>query len=411
MKRKIIYALLATLVAVGLWLYVVTVVNPEWSDTFYNIPVVLENEEVLIERGLMLTSKDIPTVTLRLSGNRTDMIKLNASNITLKADLSRIYSAGEQSLGYSIVYPGDVPSNAFQIISQTPQQITLSVSEWKSKEVDVKPNLIGAVPEQYIVFKDKVTLDHEKIIITGPSAVVDKIAMAKVTVDLNGQTSTISQHFDYELCDENGEAVEDDSLIKTNVSQVLCTVKIQQWKDIELRLDVVDGGGLTKEDCTISIDPLTIRVAGSAQQLEDLDYLVLKTVRLDELYAGFFETCTISLPEGVTSLDEKSEAKVTVSIPELPTREIKVENIEAINLPSGMTAQLGGVSKTITLRGPQNKLDAIKPENLKIQVDFSGAALGTNVYPVIVVIDAEFADDVGAMSSTEIAATVVAVES
>ena len=409
MKRKIIYALLAVLVAVGLWLYVVTVVNPEWSDTFYNIPVVLENEEVLIERGLMLTSKDVPTVTLRLSGNRTDMIKLNASNITLKADLSRIYSAGEQSLGYTIVYPGDVPSNAFQIISQTPQQITLSVSEWKSKEVDVKANPVGAVPEQYIAF-NKVTLDHEKIIITGPSAVVDKIAMAKVTVDLNGKTSTISQHFDYELCDENGNPV-DDSMIKTNVSQVLCTVKIQQWKIIELRLDVVDGGGLTKEDCAISIDPLTIRVAGSAQQLEDLDHLVLETIRLDELYAGFTKTYKIQLPEGVTNLDEQSEVEVTISIPELPTLEIKVENIEAINLPGGMAAQLDGVSKTITIRGPQNQLDAIKAEDLKIQVDFSKAEVGYNVYPVIVVIDEEYADVVGAMSSTDIAITVVAVES
>ena len=405
MKRKIVYALLATLIAVGLWLYVVTVVNPEWSETFYNIPVVLENETQLTERGLMLTSKETPTVTLRLSGNRTDMIKLNASNITIKADLSRIYSAGEQSLGYTIVYPGDVPSNAFQIISQTPQQITLSVSEWKSKEVDVKPNLTGAVPEQYIAF-NKVTLNHEKIIITGPSAVVDKITMAKVTVDLNGQTSTISREFDYELCDENGEPV-DDSLIKTNIEQVSCTVKIQQWKDIELRLDVVDGGGLKREDCTISIDPLTIRVAGSAQQLEGLDYLVLKTIHLDELYEGFFEICPILLPDGVTSLDEKSEAKVTVSIPELPTREIKVENIEAINPPSGMTPQLIGVSKTITIRGPQNKLDAIKPENLKIQVDFSAAETGYNLYPVTVIIDEAYADSVGAMASTDIGIQVV----
>lgn len=409
MKRKIVYALLATLVAVGLWLYVVTVVNPEWDDTFYNIPVVLENEEVLIERGLMLTSEDIPTVTLRLSGNRADMIKLNASNITLKADLSRIYSAGEQSLGYSIVYPGDVPSNAFQIISQTPQQITLSVSEWKSKEVDVKANPVGAVPEQYIAFKDKVTLDHEKIIVTGPSAVVDKIAMAKVTVDLNGQTATVSQHFDYVLCDEDGDPV-DDSLIKTNVSQVLCTVKIQQWKDIELRLDVVAGGGLTREDCTISIDPLIIRVAGSAQQLKDLDYLLLGTVRLDELDEDFSKTYEITLLEGMTNLTELNEVEVTISIPKLPTKEIKVERIEPINVPDGMEVHFTATSKSITIRGPQEKLDAIKPENLKIQVDFSGAELGPNVYPVTVIIDEEFADSVGAMSSTEIAATVVAAE-
>ena len=138
MKRKLIYLLLAVLISIGLWLYVVTVVNPEWEDTFYNIPVILENEEILHERGLMLVSEDEPKVTLRLSGNRADMINLNSSNITIRADLSRIYSAGEQSLSYSIVYPGDVPNNAFEILSQAPQQVTLSVAERKSKDVDVQ---------------------------------------------------------------------------------------------------------------------------------------------------------------------------------------------------------------------------------------------------------------------------------
>ena len=98
MKRKLIYGLLSALIAIGLWLYVVTVVNPEWEETFSNIPVVLENEEILHERGLMLVSEEDPKVTLRLFGNRADMIKLNSSNITIRADLSRIYSAGEQSL-------------------------------------------------------------------------------------------------------------------------------------------------------------------------------------------------------------------------------------------------------------------------------------------------------------------------
>ena len=74
MMKKILYALLATIISFGLWLYVVTVVNPVFEDTFYNIPVVLENEEVLRENGFMVMTGEIPKVTLRLSGNRTDMV-------------------------------------------------------------------------------------------------------------------------------------------------------------------------------------------------------------------------------------------------------------------------------------------------------------------------------------------------
>jgi hypothetical protein len=54
MKQKILYGLLALAVSFGLWLYVITVENPASETTFYNIPVVLDNESVLADRGLMV---------------------------------------------------------------------------------------------------------------------------------------------------------------------------------------------------------------------------------------------------------------------------------------------------------------------------------------------------------------------
>ena len=51
MKRKILHGLLAVVLAFGIWVYVVTVVSPESEKTYYNIPVVLDNESVLLERA------------------------------------------------------------------------------------------------------------------------------------------------------------------------------------------------------------------------------------------------------------------------------------------------------------------------------------------------------------------------
>ena len=95
MKNKFAAALFSLIVAFGIWLYVITTVSPGSEDTFSNIPVTLQNEAALSERGLMVTTQDVPTVTLRLSGNRSDLIKLNSSNIVLTADLSGIYEPGK----------------------------------------------------------------------------------------------------------------------------------------------------------------------------------------------------------------------------------------------------------------------------------------------------------------------------
>lgn len=410
MKRKLIYGLLSALIAIGLWLYVVTVVNPEWEETFYNIPVVLENEEILHERGLMLVSEDEPKVTLRLSGNRADMIKLNSSNITIRADLSRIYSAGDQSLTYSIVYPGDVPSNAFEIVSQTPQQLTLSVVERKSKDVDVQVVFNGAVPEQHIAFKDNATLDYEKITVAGPASVIDRIVAAKVEVNLEGQKETISQAYTYVFCDTDGNVVESDWL-KVNTEQVLYTLKIQQWKDISLRLEVVSGGGVLKEQCIITPSVNTIRVSGSEKLLADLgSELLLGTIDLSKIDGNQILSYNITLPEGITNLSEKNTVDVSVQIPsDLVTRELPISAIKAINVPNGMRVDISTTEKVVKVRGPQFYLDNLMAQDLEIHVDFTGAEAGTATFAAkVVVVNSQLAAYVGAVGTYDVAATVTA---
>lgn len=405
MKNKVLYILLSLVIATGLWLYVVTVVNPGWEETYYNIPVVLENEDILISNGLMLTADEKPTVTLRLSGNRKDMIELNSSNITLIADLSKISGAGEQTLNYRIVYPGGLTSSSFEIISQKPQQVTLSISEWKSKELDINVNYTGKVPEQFVVFKEEATMDTSKITVTGPSDVIDRIAQARINVDLEGRKDTVSDSFEVFLYDEQGALVQDDQ-VKTSVEQVRYTLKIQRWKDIELRLDVVEDTLLTKNNCQITIDPMTIRVAGSEKVLEQLDYLVLGQVRLGDLTDHFKATYELEMPEGVKNLSGVEQVSVSIQIPELEMRVFTVTQIRGINVPSGMNATMITKEKKVILRGAKSDLDALTAENISITVDFTNAEAGNATYKAVVKLPSDLKDKVGIVGTYDVTATV-----
>ena len=109
-RNKFVSALLSFVIALGLWLYVVTNVSVEYDTTFHDIPVQFEGETALEERELMITSGTDATIDLRLYGARTNLNKLNPSNITIKVDLSRIYDAGTHEVEYDIIYPGDVPA-------------------------------------------------------------------------------------------------------------------------------------------------------------------------------------------------------------------------------------------------------------------------------------------------------------
>lgn len=412
MKRKIIYGLLAVLVSFGLWMYVVTVVNPEWEDTFYNIPVVLENEEILQERGLMLVSEEDPKVTLRLSGNRADMINLNASNITIRADLSRIYSAGEQTLGYSIIYPDGVPGNAFEIINQSPQQITLSIVERKSKAVDVVLK-ISEADEGYKALEEEALLDYEKITIVGPADVIDQIVTAEIAIDLSGQTETISQQFDYVLRDANGNAI-DNKWVKATPQKIHCTLKIQKVQDVEISMEILDGAGLEKGDYTVTyynqetgeIIQNPIAISGSETQLAaaqsdgllrdnklffdtQIDLALMAGVQTAdglEIVVSDLDIGQLLTPYELINQSEINVVKVVVKIPDLTKKTFRITNIETINVPAGLQVELKTKALDVTMRGPDYQLQYIKEADIKVQVDFSDAtANGEEKYTATVI--------------------------
>lgn len=400
MKNKVIYALLAAAIAFGLWLYVITVVNPEAEQTFYDVPVVLSNESVLKDKGLMIATDTQPKVTLVLKGNRTDLNKLKNSDITLLADLSRINVAGDQNISYSIGFPGEFADNAFEVLSHAPDKVALSIVEWGSKEVDVAVNYIGSVDLDYIVDKEGVQLDHEKVTITGPRSVIDQITQARVDVVLDGRDQTFNESFRFTLCDAAGQPV-DAAKVKTNVAEVNLTLRIQRVKEIKLLLDVKYGGGATLHTSTIQIDPVTIKVAGSEALLEGLDSLVLGTVNLADIIEDTTMTFPITLMEGLTNLSGQSEATVTVAFPDLEVKTLSVNKIQVINVPGNVTVNVGTQVCTVTVRGPKAQIDAITEEHLTIRVDLSNVEAGENMYAAHVYVDGAF-PGVGVLGSYNI---------
>ena len=97
-KNKLILMLLSLVSAFLLWLYVITFISPESEETITGIAVIdpAETERVLDARGLMLLQEEPITVTLTLEGNRTDLVKLNNSNLKIKVDYSNINNEGDQ---------------------------------------------------------------------------------------------------------------------------------------------------------------------------------------------------------------------------------------------------------------------------------------------------------------------------
>ncbi len=399
MKSKIGAFLLSFAIAFGLWLYVITVVSPESEDTFHDIPVVMNGENILNDRGLMILSGKNQTVDLKLEGYRTDLANLNKANIILLADLSQITTAGEHKLSYDISY-SIVQSGPLTVLEQTQKLITVVVAEQVKKEIPVEVVYTGAVPENYIAHKQNITLDHTTVTVSGPKDVISKIAKAKVNVDLTDRTSTISGAYGFTLCDSWDAPIADLSNVTTNLHEVRVTLRIQKTKQVPLVLNVIYGGGVTESTSRIEMDMDSIQVAGNEAALDNLSEIVLGTVDLSDILESTTLTYPIILPEGVINVTNVPEVNVSVSFPDLEIREYKVNNLVAQNLPTGLEAQWLTTSVTVRLRGETEVLKNLTAEDISVVVDFFGAEIGAQVYDAMILVDTDAV--VGAIGNYEV---------
>ena len=407
MKSKTTSVILSVIIAFGLWLYVVTNVSQEAEYTIYNIPVIMEGETVLNENNLMITSVSADDVDLTLSGKRSDLAKVNNNNTVLKVDLTKIYEPEEKrALTYTPVFPSDVPSNALVIQNRHPANIYVTVEARRNKEVPVEVVWIGSTPDGFMSDRENRVLDYSSVNVVGPASVADLIEKAVIEVDLSEQKVSISQDFRYTLCDKDGNPV-DAELITTNVENIHLDVKIQKVKEVKLWADVIYGGGATEKNTTIEIEPASIRLSGGAAVLDELgDVINLGKIDLSIIEKNQELTIPITLPEDITNLSNITEAKVKIRFTGLLVKEFEVENIEAINVPEDLEAEIIEKKLTVVLRGSAADLMKITPEDISVRADLTGAVAGTSTFKATVRFGEEFSG-VGAVRSYSVTANIL----
>ena len=403
-KNKVISALISVAIAFCMWLYVITVDSPDYQDTIYDIPLTMVNETALRNRNLVVTGISADSVDITFSGNRSDVLKLNKSNITLKVDLAKIYDPGVHTVEWTIALPGDVPSNAFTQENRNPDKVTLTVEDWVRKEIPVRVLFTGSVPMGIFADTENVVKDVATIWVSGASSVIEPVAEALITIDLSEHRDSISEYYRYTLVNENEEPV-DAANIEVNVEEVRVDMTIQTVKDVNLVINVVDGGGATAQTTVLNYEPRTIKVAGSETVLAELDEITLGTIYLaDEL-----ETREIifAIPEidGVTNLSGLTEVKAYINFDSLAMKDVELENLTAINIPEGMEVEIITQKLTVQIRGPYGEVMRLTPEDLRAEVDFTGAQIGSSTFKVIITFGDTF-QTLGVVGTCSASATV-----
>jgi len=377
MKNKYVMIAISFLLSFCLWLYVVSVVSPESEETYSNIPVVIQNESVLSDRGLMITEIRTQTVKLTMQGKRTDLAKLNSGNTSVVVDVSNILEANVHNLGFREAFPGDIADNAIVVQNRAPNKITIVVENKINKTIPVVVSYDPSqLPADFTLAGDAV-LDVETINITGPEAVIDRITQARIELDLEDRTESINQRFVYTLCDKNDQPI-DARLVTTNTEAVNVELKVLRSKKLALDLTVLPGGGATKDDLEITIFPAEIWVYGSDKLVQMLgETLSIGQIDLSKPLTEMEFDLPIQLDEGITSEELLTTASVKLEWKQKDEVTFNVINIQLKDVPAGMEAELVTKSLDITVRGEIADLMELTADDIVVSVSASSLQLGS----------------------------------
>lgn len=375
MKNKLPMMLLALLAAIFIWLYDVTVVNPNDAATFTSIPVVFEKEEAMKEQDLMMTSESDVTVSLRISGRRSELKKLSRNNIQITVDLSQINEEGTHELSYNVGFPANVSGSELSIETRTPAYVSVTVEHYIRRAVEVRAVFEGEGTsendgESLVIDTDAMTITPSEVVVTGPAALVDTIDCARIVINKSAITQTTVADYDYELLNAEEEVVSREELV-TDVDSVSVSVPVLKYKEVPLTLKTTAGGGATSENISYTLSTESIKISGDAAVVDKINQIELGTLDFATVTGPTTKTYPITLPEGVNNASGVAEVQAAVRVTGLNVVTMTVSDFELINVPEELSAQPISESVQLTLRGTPAALMNLEPEDVIVTVDLS----------------------------------------
>lgn len=398
--------ILSLIVAVLVWLLVVNVDNPIVTKTFVVTDVQLLNEAYIDADGKMCMRDDEQEpIRVTVKAQRKVLDEISSLDIRAVADLQQAVSLDTNPVMVPITasISGIQPDN----IEVSPQNLSLHIEDKETQEFVVNVTTNGTKPDRGYEIGELVS-SPEKIRITGPTSLINKIDKVTASVDVNGASSDVTQETDVTVIDKNGEEFSDQDMKYMNVSRVYVTARL--WKvrtDVKLSAECSGTPADGYQIESVTTTPNVISVTGSDEALaalaEQNNTIAISADAIDVSGKDkdYEEKIKISdyLPEGLKLTADSSE-DVFVHVNILPQGskvcDVPTKNITVKNMPDGMQVAFDAAQIEVRVKKTEEDLADLREKDIKASIDLKDKGEGTYEIPVDIKIPDgyELVDDV-----------------
>ena len=375
LSKNYVIFIFSVVISIAIWSYMSLNASNDTTVTISNIPIQMELSESTHDLGLQIfTGEEQPVASVTVTGNRTILGSVKASDFTVTASANSVTSSGFFTLPVSASKKN--PTSNFQITNSTPSSVTVMVDYFKESEFPIQDQISFNVEDGYY---GAVSMPYTKVSISGPQSELMKINKVAAVAEVSG---TLTESADAEasivLFDENGNELST-KLLTMNVKTMTVNINVLKAKNVKVETGFTNKpSGLDLSSLT-EIYPSSILLAGPEETLKTIVSVKTEAIDFSTLSneKKTFSALAINIPEKCKNISNNATAKVTLDLSGLSKKEFDVDTFKVEGLSDGYKAEVTSKSISVIVIGPESELDDLSAEKITAAIDVSGSTLKT----------------------------------
>lgn len=374
LKNNLGLKIIAFVFAVFLWWTVVNIDDPINTKQFY-VDVAVTNPEVITNAGKSYQiMDDTKTITVTIKARRKVLDEIKSSYIMATADLREMQDSSVPIRVKVLGFEG-----SYESATAYPQNIQVSVENTMKKTFPITTVTNGTPRDGYVV--GSMTVSPKTVDISGPESAVSKISKVVARVDVSEMSSDTIVETELLYYDAADNRI-DKTLLSSNCDKNGVSVSVDIWntKKVQLQFDTSDIKPASGYVFTgIEVEPQTIRVAGTTEQLNTLTQLDIRAEELKKRDVSANEEVIVDitqyLPEGIIMADsDESSVVVRILVEKAGTKSVllPVGSIQIEKAPSKFNLEKGPEQEVeLQFSGSKEALEKLNSEKITASVDLS----------------------------------------
>lgn len=383
LQNKTFTRILSVVLAIFLWVYVVSVENPTTKVKIPNVPVQLLNKETLTDRNLALTEDGDYYVDVVIEGKRADVLKIAAGDISATANLLG-YNLGANNIPVTVTVPDTVTVSNVRT-NMIPINIENLVSIYKPITVLFSGTIgSGTEPTAY-------DLTPEEVEVKGAKSKVASVAEVTATINVNELKADENTLFaDLHAVDKSGNVV---SGVKLSAAKAELTAAVFETKEVPLNLDVT-GQVSNKYEMTNLDIPKKVKIKGLKDDVNKIQSVSASSVDISNIASTTDIPVKVNLPDGIMLSDDSKHPAVSISLKGISAKQFNIDNsqIGFQGLADGLTVDVNTQSVTVDVTGKESVITNLTADDIHLSIDVTGLGTGIHTVPVNLTCDKTLSD-------------------